>query len=164
MVKVINAPVKLNCEHLLGTFLDHSHYDLLVDFDCDFYAPISSLDGGNGEHNILFKFRKGAFTAEEQKGAYEGLIDAAGESQNRGLAAGPKGTKLQNRDWVTEWQQDVLDAMIDPVTALDGSDRASVLISMKDGYSDSSTRGNVWLRSKVAARFGSYEGLSLIHI
>ena len=30
-VRVITADKSLNCEHLLGTFLDESHYDLLID-------------------------------------------------------------------------------------------------------------------------------------
>ncbi len=38
--KVIVADKWLNCEHLLGTFLDESHYDTLIEEDCDFYYPI----------------------------------------------------------------------------------------------------------------------------
>lgn len=158
MTKVIFAETKLDCEHLLGTFLDESHFDTLIDFDCDFYAPNSSLTEGNGEHNLMLKFRKNVFTAEEQLGAYEGLIGAAGESQNRGLAAGPKGEKLQNRDWVTDWQLAVIDALSNPKARLDGRSDVELLIEEKDKFKEESTRGIVWLRSKIIKDGEKYEG------
>jgi hypothetical protein len=39
MVKVIVADRKYDSQHLLGQFLDESHYDLLLEEDCDVYAP-----------------------------------------------------------------------------------------------------------------------------
>ena len=39
MVKIIVADRKHDCTHLLGQFLDESHYDLLLEEDCDVYAP-----------------------------------------------------------------------------------------------------------------------------
>lgn len=158
MVKVITAEKKYNCDKLLGKFLDDSHYDILIDEDCDFYVPNESLLGGNGEHNIAFKLRKNVFTAEEQRLAYEGLINAAGESQNRGMAAGPKGAKLQNRDWVTNWQLDCLDLLMNPQPRLDGQDPLDLHIKARDGYDETSTRGLVWLRSKITKSGESYEG------
>lgn len=158
MTRIITAPTKHNCDHLLGQFLDESHYDIVVDEDCDFYVPNTSLTGGNGEHNIAFKLRKNVFSAEEQRGAYEGLIGAAGESQNRGMAAGPKGAKLQNRDWVTDWQLAVLDALSNPVARLDGQDPVELLIAEKGKFKEESTRGLVWLRSKITKDGTSYEG------
>lgn len=158
MTKVIVAEQKIDCEHLLGTFLDDSHYDVLVDYDCDFYAPNTSLLDENGEHNIIFKFRKGVFSKEEQEGVYEGLIGAAGASQNRGLAAGPKGEKLQGRDWVTDWQLETLELLMNPTTRLDGQDSLALHIAAKDTYKEASTRGLVWLRSKIVAKGESYEG------
>lgn len=159
MTRVIVAETKHNCEHLLGQFLDDSHYDILVEEDCDFYAPNSSLTEGNGEHNIIFKFRKNAFNAVEQRGVFEGLIGAAGESQNRGLAAGPKGEKLQNREWVTDWQLAVLDTLTSgPTQRLDGRDPLVVLIEEKGKFKEESTRGLVWLRSKIIKDGEPYEG------
>lgn len=158
MTRVIVAPERHNCNHLLGQFLDESHYDILIEEDCDFYAPNQSLTQGNGEHNIAFKFRKNVFTAEEQLGAYEGLIGAAGESQNRGLAAGPKGAKLGGRDWVTDWQLAVLDELSNPKVRLDGKDRLEMLIAEKSLFKEESTRGLVWLRSKIVKEGETYEG------
>ena len=67
MVKVIVADRKLDCEHLLGQFLDESHYDTLVEEDCDVYAPASSMsDSELNERKIIFKFRKNFFNKEEQ--------------------------------------------------------------------------------------------------
>jgi len=43
--------------------------------------------------------------------AYEGLKDAATETQNRGTAAGPREGNLGTREWVTAYQWDILDAM-----------------------------------------------------
>jgi hypothetical protein len=158
MTRVITAPTKHNCEHLLGQFLDESHYDLLIEEDCDFYAPNNSLMDDNGEHNIIFKFRKNAFNAEEQRGVYEGLIGAAGESQNRGQAAGPKGEKLGGREWVTDWQLAVLDSLMNSKPRLDGQDPLDVLIAEKGKFKEESTRGLVWLRSKIISEGESYEG------
>lgn len=158
MTRIIYATEVHNCDHLLGKFLDESHYDTLIDEDCDFYAPNSSLTSGHGEHNIAFKLRKNVFTKEEQLGAYEGLIGAAGESQNRGLAAGPKGEKLGGRDWVTDWQLAVLDAMTAPQQRLDGQDPLQVLIDERSKFKEESTRGLVWLRSKIIKDGESYDG------
>ena len=35
MVKVIVADSKLNCEHLLGQYLDESHFDTVINDDTD---------------------------------------------------------------------------------------------------------------------------------
>jgi len=110
---------------------------------------------------FAFKFRKGVYTAEEQLGAYEGLIKGATESQNRGLAAGPKTDTCGGRDWVTDWQMAVLDAMSHPSATLDGSDPVQTLIDEKASFKAESTRGLVWLRNKITARLEpneEYEG------
>lgn len=159
--KVIVADKWINCEHLLGKFLDESHYDLLIEEDCDFYAPNNTLFPGNGEHNIAFKFRKGVYTAEEQRGAYDGLINGATESQNRGLAAGPKTETCGGRDWVTDWQMAVLDALTNSSATLDGSDPVQNLIAEKGSFKTESSRGLVWLRNKITSRLEpgeQYEG------
>ena len=147
--KVITAANKIDCEHLLATFVDHSHYDTLVEYDCDFYAP--SIDGINSEKNILFKFRKNWFTKEQQDLAYKGLREAAVETQNRGVAAGPKGTKLGGRDWVTEYQEEMLEALSKYETTLDGSNPITTITEKYKGKDKTSAgnRGSVWLKNKV---------------
>jgi hypothetical protein len=118
MVKKIVATEKLNCEHLLGMFLDESHYDLLVESDMDFYTPQNI----NGESEILFSFRKNYFTEEEQKGAYDGLFAAATISENRGMAAGTKegytNTNVAGeRQFVTNYEREMMDAIMADVNA-----------------------------------------------
>jgi hypothetical protein len=103
MTKVIIAQNKIDCEHLLGQFLDESHFDTLINEDTDCYL------GSEDESNIAFKFRKNYFSKVEQDAAYAGLREAATPTQNRGLAAGPKGEKCGGREWVTEFQLRVLD-------------------------------------------------------
>lgn len=158
-IRIVNAPFKHDCEHLLGTFLDEQHYDLLVDDDVDFYGPKNSFESGNDETNILFKFRKNVFSDELQRSAHDGLIGAAIQSQNRGMAAGPKGLKLQGRDWVNDWQAEALDILLHPKARLDGQDSLALHIQDKPNWKEESSRGIVWLRSKVLDRFGKYEGV-----
>jgi hypothetical protein len=151
---------KHDSDHLLGKFLDENHYDVLIDSDADVYAKVNSLDGSIGpdENYCLFKFRKGIFPAADQQGVYEGLIGAAGETQNRGLAAGPKGDKLQNREWVTDWQLEALDLLMKPRARLDGVDPIRAHIEAKASYKDDSSRGLVWLRSKILKSGEEYDG------
>ena len=117
MVKVIVADKKYDCEHLLGKFVDESHYDFLIEEDCDVYMPAdcelatqatcdkecSSCSYGMDERRIVLKFRKNYFSKEQQEQAYLGLREAATKTQNRGIAAGPRAEKLGNREWVTEY-------------------------------------------------------------
>lgn len=165
MVKVIVAKEKLDCEELLGTFLDERHYDVLIEEDCDFYAPApcgleernscelnlncSGCVKGQDEDTIIFKFRKNWFSKEMQDQAYEGLHAAAGASQNRGLAAGPRDDKLQNRDWVTEEQLDIIEYMMDPVDTVDGSDPIENIRQRHANVKKQAERGQVWLANKV---------------
>ena len=103
MTKIIIAQSKIDCDHLLGQFLDESHFDTVINEDTDCY--LHSED----ESNIAFKFRKNYFMQEQQDAAYIGLREAATATQNRGLAAGPKGEKCGGREWVNEFQLRVLD-------------------------------------------------------
>ena len=145
MVKVIVADRKLDCEHLLGQFLDESHYDTLVEEDCDVYAPASSMsDSELNERRIIFKFRKNFFNKEEQDQAYIGLREAATETQNRGLAAGPRKESLGNREWVTEYESDILDYFLDPKASLDGDPIEILKEKHKNKTEKPSTRNNVW--------------------
>jgi hypothetical protein len=145
MTKVIIAKSKIDCEHLLGQFLDESHFDTLIDEDTDCYLE------SEHEDNIAFKFRKNYFSKQEQDDAYAGLREAATPTQNRGLAAGPKGEKCGNREWVTEFQLRVLDFFkkqpensVIPVNIKEEIE----LLRAKYDNADSS-RGLVWLSVKV---------------
>lgn len=165
MVRIITAQEKLDCEYLLGQFLDETHFDELIDEDCDFYAPpvcgvsiksscqisdCSKCEKGTDENQIIFKLRKNFFSIEEQLGALEGLKDAAVQSQNRGIAAGPRGEKLQGRDWVSDYQLDIIDYFLKPIQNLFGDDPIEeIKLKYSNGNAEQSTRGYVWLTSKV---------------
>jgi hypothetical protein len=145
MTKIIVAKNKLDCEHLLGQFLDESHFDTVIneDTDCYFFSE--------DEQNIAFKFRKNFFTKEEQEQAYLGLREAALPTQNRGLAAGPKGEKCGGRDWATEFQLRVFDLFQkeEENTAVEVNIRDEVAI-LRERYKDvETTRGLVWLSALV---------------
>jgi hypothetical protein len=164
MVKVIVADRKYDSEHLLGQFLDESHYDLLIEEDCDVYAPVgcdigevascekdcSTCDKGTDEKKIIMKFRKNYFSKEQQDQAYIGLREAATETQNRGLAAGPRSEKLGNREWVTEYEYDVLDYFVNPGANLFGADPIEeIRAAHKNKKPSPSNRNNVWGISAV---------------
>ena len=61
MTKIIIAQSKIDCEHLLGQFLDETHFDTVINEDTDCY--LHSED----ESNIAFKFRKNYFSKQEQE-------------------------------------------------------------------------------------------------
>ena len=158
MVKVIVADKKIDCEHLIGQFVDERHYDYLIEDDCDVYMPAdcdlatqadcdkdcSSCETGMDERRIVLKFRKNYFTKEQQDQAYLGLREAATETQNRGAAAGPRNEKLGNREWVTEYESDILDYFLDP-KAMIGVDPIDEIKRKHEGKTDKpSTRNNVW--------------------
>ena len=145
MTKIIVAKTKLDCEYLLGQFLDESHFDTVIneDTDCYFYSE--------DEQNIAFKFRKNFFSKEEQEQVYLGLRQAALPTQNRGLAAGPKGEKCGGREWVTEFQLRVFDFFMkeETNTAIEVDPREEVE-KLRERYKDvESTRGLVWLSALV---------------
>ena len=145
MAKVIVITKRNDCSHLQGQFLDESHYDLLIEEDTDCY--ILQED----ERFIAFKFRKNYFSKQEQEQAYVGLREAATQSQNRGMAAGPKAATCLGREWVTEFQIKVLEYF---KTA---QEETVVQVSIKDDIeflrakygSIDNTRGLVWLGAKV---------------
>jgi len=155
-------------DELLGKYVDNDSYDILVDNDADFYLPPScdmteSASCDNQcincmtETEVAFKFRKNVFTPEEQLGAYEGLYDAAVESNNRGMAAGPRVEQSGARDWVTPYQSEVLEYFMDgqPMD-ITGGDQL-VEIERKHANKKHETRGEVWLRAKVETEFGDYK-------
>jgi hypothetical protein len=164
MVKVIVAERKYDCSHLLGQFVDESHYDFLIEEDCDVYMPAdcdlatqadcdkdcSSCDTGADEKRIVLKFRKNYFSKEQQDQAYIGLREAATETQNRGLAAGPRAEKLGNREWVTEYEYDILDYFLNPGANLFGADPIEEIRNAhKNKKPSPSNRNNVWGISTV---------------
>ena len=145
MTKVIIAKTKIDCEHLLGQFLDESHFDTLIEEDTDCYYQ------SEDESNIAFKFRKNYFSTEHQVAAYSGLREAATQTQNRGLAAGPKGEKCGGREWVTEFQLRVIDYLKKQ------EENSVVQVNVKDEIEslraryehEETSRGLVWLSAKV---------------
>jgi hypothetical protein len=146
MVKVIVAKEKLDMTHMLGQFPDESHYDFLIEEDCDVYMP--EIPGHPemtySEERIVLKFRKNYFSKEQQDQAYIGLREAATETQNRGMAAGPRAEKLGNREWVTEYESDIIEYFLNPKASLDG-DPIDVIKTKHEGKTDKpSTRNNVW--------------------
>jgi hypothetical protein len=168
MVKVIVARDKIDCEKLLGQFVDESHYDVLIEEDTDCYQKaecdptmLASCEEGNcadckqkntkDERKIAFKFRKNFFSKEEQEQAYIGLREAATQTQNRGLAAGPKGDKCGGREWVTEFQLAVLDLFKkEPENTIVKLDIKKEVEFLKEKYaSGGDSRGLVWLSAKV---------------
>ena len=145
MTKVIIANSKIDCEHLLGQFLDESHFDIVINEDTDCYL------GSEHEDNIAFKFRKNYFSKQEQDDAYAGLREAATPTQNRGLAAGPKGEKCGGREWVTEFQLHVLDFFKkQPENSVIPVNVKEEIESIRTKYENAeSSRGLVWLSAKV---------------
>jgi len=145
-MQTLTIPAR-NAEHLLGEFPTEKDYDRVITADTDLYRE--TPDGVNDESNIIFKFRKNIFSKEEIVNAYEGLIKAATETQNRGLAAGPRGQSLGNRDFVTGLQTAIMDAILDASeSSLDGNfDAIDNAISTYQNAPE--TRGIVWLREKI---------------
>jgi hypothetical protein len=145
MTKVIIANSKIDCEHLLGQFLDESHFDVIINEDTDCYL------GSEDEDNIAFKFRKNYFSKQEQDDAYAGLREAATPTQNRGLAAGPKGEKCGNREWVSEFQLYVLDFFKkQPENSVIPVNISEEIELLRAKYENTeSSRGLVWLSVKV---------------
>ena len=155
-------------DKLLGEYVDDNSYDILVDKDADFYLPpecdvlksascdkncINCLD----ESRIAFKFRKNVFTADEQLGAFEGLFNAAIETNNRGLAAGPRLETQQGREWVSKFQQEIINHYKkgQPQNAI-GLDPVEE-IKKKYANGDQYTRGGIWVKHKTQKEFdGEY--------
>jgi hypothetical protein len=102
------------------------------------------------EERIVLKFRKNYFSKEQQDQAYIGLREAATETQNRGLASGPRAEKLGNREWVTEYEYDVLDYFVNPGANLFGADPIEeIRAAHKNKKPSPSNRNNVWGISAV---------------
>tara|TARA_B110000503_G_scaffold4580_1_gene6041 strand:- start:1561 stop:2928 length:1368 start_codon:yes stop_codon:yes gene_type:complete len=156
MVKVVVlSPEDISVRNdLVGTWIDERHYKVLVEEDMDLYLPPTGFGEGNdlNEHNIVFKFRKNFFSTEEVASAYDGLREAATETQNRGKAAGPRGEKCGNREWVTNFQYDILNAFKGKRINLDGDDIIDLIVEKYKNVQSvevAETRGQVWLTDSV---------------
>ena len=147
-------------DDVIGIFVDDNSYDILIDHDADFYLPSREIGGGISftEDNIAFKFRKNVFTQEEQQGAFDGLFDAAVESNNRGMAAGAQREgQSGKRDWVTNYQANVLSWYERGCPkAIDGSNPIEEYANEPEA--NEPTGKNVWLRTAVEKQFGKYTG------
>lgn len=67
-------------EKLLGTFLDETSYDEVIRENVDVYCRKSG--------DCLLKFRRNVIPPAVVKTAYDALLEAAGKTLNRGMAAG----------------------------------------------------------------------------
>ncbi len=150
-IRIVTAKFWADCEDKIGTYMEDTDWDFIVEEDTDFYAP-SNFAGVNNEDNIIFKYRKNIFTADEQLGAYDGLLGAAQPTQNRGMAAGPKGESQGQRDWCTDEQVEVMDYFINrPNSSTLFEEEGDPIENIKQKYlnSEGTTRGIVWLRTKI---------------
>jgi hypothetical protein len=138
MVKVIylEKSFRDQMDHVLGKFLDHDCYDLVLNEDTDVYEPLTPLQIMMGEthseKNLLCKFRKNVFSKEMTDSAYTALRSGAMMSDNRGLAAGiERDTEFQKlpdgqgqRRWVTQREKAVLQyIMAGSPPTVNGNDR-----------------------------------------
>jgi hypothetical protein len=156
MVKVIVARTKVDVKEVTGQFIDESHYDEIIDEDCDFYAPTPYGEDPHDESRLIFKFRKNAFTEKEYVEAYLGLVDAAQPQTNRGLAAGPRGETTGARDFVKAVEFDILRYfMTDKTSTLYEDDTSDaqhiehIRATHAAGQVKDETRGVVWRRGAV---------------
>jgi hypothetical protein len=162
MTKIIYCDKKLDADHRLGQFMEKSDFDVMINEDCNIYGP--SLDGSCTEDNILAVFRKGYFTDEEQQLAYDGLREAATESQNRGIAAGPRGEILGasgrgGREWVTPYQMDVLEFLLRPTNQLSSAETLEDIKIKHSGKKPvEDTRGLVWKIAEIRKDKTEYYG------
>jgi hypothetical protein len=171
MTKVIVAEKKYDSEHLLGMFLDESHYDVLIEEDTDCYLPVGTFGDGTSEANIAFKFRKNYFSQEEQQQAYVGLREAAVRTENRGLASGIKaGTTVtgEGREWVTNYQEELINSLLSARNAsLSDED---VITEIRNRYPTpelrlkalGSGKNNVWVISRFRGKFNFDEWVDSI--
>jgi len=165
-VRTLTAVRKYDCEHLLNQFMTDEHYDIVIDDDCDFYAPpIATVDGAfNTEENLGFRFRKNVFSQEEMDGAYEGLLGAATVSNNRGTSTGTIGEAKQgNRDWLYPWQKDIMNLVING--DLEGKTMGDIMDEYIDRYGSLTfhwdKRSPLWHRGKVTEAGYEYDNFFL---
>ena len=187
MVKVIVAEKKIDCTHLLGKFVDESHYDILVEEDCDVYMPpdcdlatqadcdvpkdCATCEHGMDERRVVFKFRKNFFSKEQQDAAYAGLREAAIRTENRGLASGIKDgivATSEGREWVTNYQDEMMRELVkNRNSALLDEDVIDRVRSKYPRVVDKKMAGgggknNVWVISRFRGKFDFEQWLDSI--
>jgi hypothetical protein len=162
MVKVIVAKQKYDCSDkgldLAGKFVDETHYDLLIEDDCDVYMPVPYGTDPINENNIVLKFRKNYFTKEQQDAAYFGLKEAATRTENRGLASGIRDgivASEESREWVTNYQDEMMqEILINRTSDLYGDSdvidevRAKYPTEADRKMAGGSGKNNVWVISR----------------
>lgn len=146
MTEILSIPMK-NAEHMLGKFPTEENYNRVVTSDTDLYRE--TPDGVQDESNIIFKFRKNVFSTEEVVQAHEGLIKAATETQNRGIAAGPRGDTIGGRDFVKGQQMAIMDAMLDASESSLEEEHDAIDHAIETYREGQDTRGIVWLSEKI---------------
>lgn len=164
MVNVIVAPSKLDCEDVIGRFIDETYYDILINEDTDcFIEPNCGIDfqsgcdipedcrtckKGTNDMQVAFKFRKNYFSKEEQDAAYIGLRAAARETENRGLASGIlEGHTTEEgriaRAFVTNYQHDMLEAVDEQATGTSLVEDEDAILLIQRKYPTVESRGVV---------------------
>ena len=97
-------------ESLRAEFLTEDSFEILVQEDCNVYAPPEDTvfdmfsEPKTREEDLAERlflvFRKGVFAKDECEGAYKGLRGAARPSKNRGVAGGKVDPEKMNRPGV----------------------------------------------------------------
>ena len=103
MIEVININATdclsdYDCDNLRGKYLDGSHFNTIIDYDCDFLC----------EGKPVFKFRKKQFQEDLLRVAWDNCKNMAKVSRGRGAASGPidpESTYWKKRDiyWSKKW-------------------------------------------------------------
>lgn len=154
---------KYVCDELIGTHLNDSHYDILVQDNCDLYSE-DSFDGTKkDESNIIFKFRKNVFDDKKMNDAYEAFKGAAIITDQRGSAAGQRierneSDDIVQRDWVSDKHLEIVKAFANYQPTLVDEKPIDVLenINLKYGnnkneigntQSKSVNRGLTWFKN-----------------
>lgn len=149
---------------ILGKFIGEESYDTIINSDCNVYKPNGKLGiDDRDESNVLIKFRKGVFSDLLCSDAFVALLEAATPSQNRGVAAGPRRDKLNNREWLTMRQDEILRFFETPPPNNLGGDRYAALHDIEEKYSGDNfntpdKRGHVWLKNKIDETGFEFEG------
>lgn len=164
MTRMIVAKEKIDCTHLLGKFLDESHYDILIEEDCNVYTPpmcdvsttvdcqpqtdCATCTRGITEDRVAFVFRKNYFSKEQQEAAYNGLREGATKTNNRGIAAGSERVGSQGtRVYTSKYQEAVFKFFLKPYSPLSGEDPLQAIIDQKDSLQGNGEFDQVWLAS-----------------
>ena len=163
-IREINIDKKFNCEHMLGTFLDESHADILIENEAvNIYGPKGVGQTENDESNMICGLRPGVFSPEEIQQAYEGLQPGATESTNRSQSAGKDDSAIQHRrreiastdclaiiNWMMECSQSV--QQVTKQDILDQWNYYKGLIANGKkiaGVKNAENRGVTWQRKKM---------------